>query len=389
MSKKRSNGRTRERKTASVVSPAASFRSSSPGASTLIEILSQPLCWTTCLKDLHESGTLKGIAARFSGAQEWLFVGCGSSYYVAQAAAATMTALTAKRSRAVAASEILLFPELVLIPEGCLPVLISRSGRTSEVLKVAELLRARGIDTLGISCAPGQKLETLVTTAIVLPPADEQSTVMTRSFTSMLMALQALAATICGRDDFLASQHAIIRPAEKLLDALPRRVSKFVQQHQFADYVCLGQGPLFGIACESALKLTEMSLSYGQNFHTLEFRHGPKSIVSKDTLIMFLLSETGFKSEVEVLEEIKALGGTIMVVANRASERVRAAADLLIELEIPAPELARLPLYLPAQQLMGLYTGLKKGLDPDNPKNLSRVVLLADKSSETSEHATL
>jgi hypothetical protein len=38
---------------------------------------------------------------------------------------------------------------------------------------------------------------------------------------------------------------------------------------------------------------------------------------------------------------------------------------------------------------MGLYTGLKKGLDPDNPKNLSRVVLLADESSETSEHATL
>jgi glucosamine--fructose-6-phosphate aminotransferase (isomerizing) len=389
LSKKRSNGRTRERKTASVVSSAACSRSSSPGASTLIEILSQPLCWTTCLKDLQENGTLKGIAARFSGAQEWLFVGCGSSYYVAQAAAATMTALTAKPSRAVAASEILLFPELILIPEGCLPVLISRSGRTSEVLKVAELLRARGIDTLGISCAPGQKLETLVTTAIVLPPADEQSTVMTRSFTSMLMALQALAATICGREDFLASQQAIIRPAEKLLDALPRRVSKFVQQHQFADYVCLGQGPLFGIACESALKLTEMSLSYGQNFHTLEFRHGPKSIVSKDTLIMFLLSESGFKSEVEVLEEIKALGGTIMVVANRASERVRAAADLLIELNIQAPELARLPLYLPPQQLMGLYTGLKKGLDPDNPKNLSRVVLLADESSETSEHATL
>jgi glucosamine--fructose-6-phosphate aminotransferase (isomerizing) len=78
-----------------------------------------------------------------------------------------------------------------------------------------------------------------------------------------------------------------------------------------------------------------------------------------------------------------------MVVANRASERVRAAADLLIELDIPAQELARLPLYLPPQQLMGLYTGLKKGLDPDNPKNLSRVVLLADESSETSEHATL
>ena len=388
MSKKRSNGRTRERHAAPIVSSATSARSSSPGASTLIEILSQPLCWTTCLKDLRESGTLKGVAAKFAGAREWLFIGCGSSYYVAQAAAATMTALTAKPSRAVPASELLLFPELVLVPEGCVPVLISRSGRTSEVVKAAEALRARGIATLGISCAPGQKLETLVTNAIVLSAADEQSTVMTRSFTSMLMALQALAATIAGREDFLAAQLAIIKPAEKLLDAMPRRLNKFVEQHQFADYVCLGQGPLFGIACESALKLTEMSLSYGQSFHTLEFRHGPKSIVSKDTLIMFLLSESGFKSELEVLEEIKALGGTTMVVANRASERVRAAADLLVELDIQAPELSRLPLYLPPQQLMGLYTGLKKDLDPDNPKNLSRVVLL-DESSETSEHAAL
>jgi glutamine---fructose-6-phosphate transaminase (isomerizing) len=51
--------------------------------------------------------------------------------------------------------------------------------------------------------------------------------------------------------------------------------------------------------------------------------------------------------------------------------------------------LARLPLYLPAQQLMGLFTGLKKGLDPDNPKNLSRVVLLDDEAAQTSKHAAL
>ena len=389
MSKNRSNGRTRARNSARSLSSPNPSNSSSPGASTLIEILSQPLCWTTCLQDLRESGRLHRIATNFSQAPEWLFVGCGSSYYVAQAAAASLSALTRKPARAVPASEILLFPELVLVPEGCVPVLISRSGRTSEVLKAAEVLRARGIATLGISCAPGQKLEALVTNAMVLPAADEQSTVMTRSFTTMLMALQALAATISGREDFLAVQKAITQPAEKLLDALPRRVCKFVEQHEFTDYVCLGQGPLFGIACESALKLTEMSLSYGQSFHTLEFRHGPKSIVSKETLIMFLLSESGFKSEVEVLEEIKALGGTTMVVTNRANERIRAAADLLIELETQLPELARLPLYLPAQQLMGLYTGLKKGLDPDNPKNLSRVVLLDDESGQTSKHATL
>jgi glucosamine--fructose-6-phosphate aminotransferase (isomerizing) len=93
-----------------------------------------------------------------------------------------------------------LFPQLTLVAEDCIPVLISRSGRTSEVLKVAEAFRERNIATLGISCAPNQTLEKLVSSAIVLPAADEQSTVMTRSFTSMLMALQALAATM-GRQE--------------------------------------------------------------------------------------------------------------------------------------------------------------------------------------------
>lgn len=362
----------------------------SPGALTLIEILSQPLCWTTCLDYLRDGDALVRIAAQFSGTREWFFVGCGSSFYVAQAGAATMTALTGLPARAVAASELLLFPELTVMPPGCAPVLISRSGRTSEVLKVAEALRARGIATLGISCAPGQSLERLVSSAIVLPAADEESTVMTRSFTSMLMALQALAATIAGRRDFLGAQRGLTTCAERLLDTLPQRVGEFVEQHEFADYVCLGQGGLYGIASEAALKLTEMSVSFGQSFHTLEFRHGPKSIVSEETLIAFLLSETGYKAELEVLEEIKELGGTTMVIANRANDRARAAADFLVELGAEGLEWARLPLYLPAHQLMGLFTGTKKGLDPDRPRNLSRVVVLEDEdSAETSEHAAI
>lgn len=139
-----------------------------------------------------------------------------------------------------------------------------------------------------------------------------------------------------------------------------------------------------------ALKLTEMSVSYAQSFHTLEFRHGPKSIVSRETLIAFLLSETGYSEELEVLEEIRKLGGTTLVITNRADSRAPAAADLLVELGADGSEAARLPLYLITGQLMGLYTGLKKGLDPDRPRNLSRVVVLADEdSSERPKHAAI
>ena len=358
------------------------------GALTAAEILSQPVCWSESLEELEGSGKLDELAKQFAGIEEWIFIGCGSSYYVALCAASTMAELTGLRARALPASEPLLFPEQVRSGKNLAAVLISRSGRTSEVLRVAEQLSRRGIATVGISCAPRQTLETVVTNAIVLPAADEQSTVMTRSFTTMLMALQAFAATLAGKKEFKEAQRGLSSSAQSLLRTLPERVLEFVRSRSFEDYVYLAQGPLYGIACESALKLAEMSISYSQSFHTLEFRHGPKSIVRAETMIGFLLSDRAYGEELSVLEEVKRLGGTTLVVANHSDARARAAADLLIELKATAVEAARVPLYLLANQLMGLYTGTSKGMDPDSPRNLSRVVVL-DEDAREEKHATL
>ncbi len=75
------------------------------------------------------------------------------------------------------------------------------------------------------------------------------------------------------------------------------------------------------------------------------------------------------------------MGGTTLAVTNRADKRARAASDLLIEFDFELPELVRLAPYVFAGQLTGLYTGLKKGLDPDHPRHLSRVVVLDEEAA--------
>ena len=354
------------------------------GEHSLAEILSQPECWNSCLKSLANDQSFSDFAGRFESASGWLFVGCGSSYYVAQSAAATALSLSGRRAQAIPASELLLYPEPALVAAGGLtPVLISRSGRTSEVIKAAELLKSRAIPTLAITCAPRERLEKTADAAILLSAADEQSMVMTRSFSSMLLALQVSAARAAGDSRFVGSLQKMPGMAAPILQTLPTEIRKFVNQHRFSDYVCLGQGPFFGLACEYALKLTEMSLSYAQAFHTLEFRHGPKSIVGPETLLVFLLSDSGYGAEREVLEEMKTLGGTTLTITNRADGRVRAASDLVVELSLDVREVARLAPTLLTGQLLGLYTGLHKGLDPDSPRNLSRVVTLSNEPSRT------
>ena len=200
--------------------------------------------------------------------------------------------------------------------------------------------------------------------------------VMTRSFSSMLLGLQCLAVTLAGNAEFIQTLKRLPKAAEPLFREIPSRLQDFVSRHDFEDYVFLGQGPFYGIACEAALKVTESSCSYAQSFHSLEFRHGPKSIVSPRTLVGFFLSDSGYAAEVDLLEEIKGLGGVTFVVTPKSDPRVKAMADFLVEVPFEGPECSRLAACIPWGQLLGLYTGLKKGLNPDSPRNLSQVVVL-------------
>ena len=347
-----------------------------PGAKTLREIYAQPDVWANCLEvlDGFDFGPLAGD--KRPGSFEWLFVGCGTSYYLAQAAAASFIELTGVAARAVPASEILLCPQLILPAAGLpvFPVLISRSGHTSEVLEAAEVFKQRKIEFMGITC-DGNELAELSNRTLQLPVAEE-STVMTSSFTSMLLALQYLAARLSGNDGFIQSLHALPGALAGLLADYAPQVEKFAQV-SFEDVAFLAQGALYPIASETALKVMESSSSYAQFFHALEFRHGPKSIVSDKVLVGGLISESGYAEESAVLLEMKSLGGRTMAVANRITPDVRSSADLSIELDLPVPELARLVVYVVWGQLLSSYVGINKGFNPDSPRNLSRVVTLA------------
>lgn len=345
------------------------------GKHTIEEILSQPRVWEECLDQLDRTGQLQEISEQLPAAIEYVFIGCGSSYYLAQSAAATWSLLTGGSARALPASETLLFPKI--LPKPCQPILISRSGSTSEMLEAAEYIEQQlKTRCLAITCGVHTELEATATYTVSLPAADEKSTVMTRSYTSMLLALQCLAALRAQDRDFPGYLRELPAKTEVLLPEI-KTVIHSVAERIFADYVFLGQGPFQGIAQEAMLKVKEMSCSYAQCFHTLEFRHGPKSIVGPETLNTFFLSESGFEAEVEVLKDTKDLGGTTLVITNRANSAVRRAADYLIELRLDVPELARAVVSVIPGQLLGFYTGLRKGFDPDEPRNLTRVVMLA------------
>jgi len=364
--------------------PARGERSASrvAGLHTTQEILAQPATWRETARQIEQNAEVFGAFEAFSPREPWLFVACGSSYYVSRTIAAQWAKLLKVLCTAVPASELLFAPDEVMRRTGARQVvLVSRSGKTTEVLRAAEGLKARGtVRTIGVTCSRDSILEELCTHTLKLPWADEKSMVMTRSFTSILLLFERLGAKFAGDAGLASALDGLPEKTAAWLAANADKIRAFGAKRRFADFVFLGQGAHYWLAREAALKLTEMSSSYAQAYHTLEFRHGPKSIASKDTLITFFLSDAAVEEESLLVGELKKLGAATFVVVNRATAALRRDADLLIELGLNEPEYARLAMTAIPAQLLGLAVGLRMRLNPDVPKNLTHAVVLGAKN---------
>ena len=349
-----------------------------PGEHTLAEILSQPQIWKETEKRLKSSGALDHLAGIFSPRSPWLFVGCGSSYLLSRLIAAAWTKHFYMPATGVPASELLFAPEETMRRIGAEQiVLMSRSGETTETMRVAELLQShKTVQTLAVTCNAHSELEQLCTHTFKMEWADEKSTVMTRSFTAILLAFQRLALEFVGDAVLSDALHELPKHGQAWLDANARRIQDFATKRKFTDYVFLGQGVHYWLAEEAALKVTEMSSSYAQVYHSLEFRHGPRSIAGPETLITFFMSDAAREQEITLAKELKELGAAVCVIVNHADAELKNHCDLLLELGMDAPESARYALTAIPAHLLGTAVGLRKGLNPDAPKNLTRAVVL-------------
>lgn len=341
---------------------------------TLKEILSQANVWQN---NLNKSDILQKDLKKFLSEVKYnqiLFIGCGSTYYLSKIASATLSRITGIQSRALPSSEVWLYPGS--IPnERSLLVVISRSGTTTETLRALERFRdVNGGPILAVTCYPQSPMAIASDYKLTAPLAKEKSVIQTRSFTSMLLLIMILVATL-NNDNMISMgiQH-LPEKLSNLMDQKSDIIKRIAENQEIDKFYFLGGGALQGIACEAALKLKEASLSYTEPFHFLEFRHGPMSIVNERTLITGLLSDFAFNEEIRVLEDMKSLGAKVLVVAEKYS--IAWKPDYLIELKSDFNDFLRLPLYLPPFHLLAYYRAKAKGFNPDRPKHLSAVIEL-------------
>ncbi len=340
------------------------------------EIVSQPEVWRATLEAFGaKRASLKAFLERVAF-DHILVTGCGSTHYLSMTAAAILGHRARTPARPLPASELWLFAPL-MPAQRTLLLAVSRSGTTTETLRAVERCQAASCGpVVAVTCYPDSTLAEMADFVLVAPDAQEVSVAQTRSFTSMVLLVQGLDGVLAGDGamlERLGQLPTILGDLMGRLEGLPERIGA---DQSIERLFFLGGGPLHGMACEAMLKTKEMSLSYAEAFYPLEFRHGPMSMVNETTLVVGLVSDTALRQELRVLQDMQGLGARVLAMVDDAAVLGDWQPDYVVELRSGLDEWERAPLYLPPLQLAALHRSLAKGLNPDEPKNLSAVVSL-------------
>ena len=339
------------------------------GTHTWHELCSQPQAWRDALAVLQPQMEALRAHPALRNPSHILWSGCGSPYYLG----ITMGRLTQERSdlpvSVMPASELWTNPQTAL-PRGGAPTVIflSRSGATTEVLRAAEQFRQscpRG-HIITISCYGDKPLAQLGDINIVLPSGQEQSVAQTRALTVLHLGALAVLWALTGGDlqDFAGLPAA----GQAVIDKYQQHCLAIGANSAYQQFFFLGSGYRYGLACEASLKMKEMSLTVSEPFHHMEFRHGPQSMVTAQTLVIGMSSQLLQDKEDAVLRDMRALGGQTLSIGPTAT------ADM--QWDATVPEACNGMIALPLVQTIAYSRATSRGLDPDKPTNLNSVVFL-------------
>ncbi|WP_217135159.1 SIS domain-containing protein [Streptomyces sp. AC558_RSS880] len=286
------------------------------------ELSSQPECWSRAAAQAASHAPVLPAAG-----ERVAVVGCGTSYFMAQAVAALREDAGLGETDAFAASE---FPRHRAYDH---VVALTRSGTTTEVLDLLGRLKG-GTRTTAVTADPATPVMSLADETVVLDHADERSVVQTRFATTALTLLRAHLG--------LHTEAVVEDGRTALREPLPEGL---VDRAQFT---FLGRGWTVGLANEAALKMREAALAWTEAYPAMEYRHGPISITTSTTATWML----GDAPE-GLARQVRDTGGLW----------IGGSLD-------PLAELVRV-------QRLAVAVAAARGLDPDRPRHLTRSVVLA------------
>jgi len=362
------------------------------GIHTASEIAGQPSLWLETWEALNkQSATLEAfIEPIISNEQlDIILTGAGTSAFIGEVLVASFKNTFNKDVRALSTTDLMTYPDHYLNKEKpTLLISFARSGNSPESVGVVDIANqfCKNIYHLIITCNKDGALAKQyhgenVFTFILPPKSNDKSLAMTGSFTAMLLS------------GLLISRYTEIQTLKSKVESIANTATNILQKqldqlHKIAQLgferaVFLGSGPMLGIATEGHLKVQELTDGkvVCKNDSYLGFRHGPKAVIDKTTLIVYHFANNEYvrQFEKDLVKEIHQRQDGIFRLGIGVPNLNKDLVDVLIDLpgcEDMDDAWMAVCSILP-DQILAFFKCINVGLSPDEPSvsgNIARVV---------------
>ncbi|WP_413483159.1 SIS domain-containing protein [Morganella psychrotolerans] len=359
---------------------------------TETEIRQQPDCWMNALHSIDSQRTALDAFLAPLLAQDNLNIiltGAGTSAFIGEMISPVLRRLTGRSVTAIPTTDIVTNP-VDYLPQHRPVLLISfaRSGNSPESVAAFDLANQCIADCshLVITCNKEGHLYQRVQGkkkgfALLMPPqTNDKAFAMTSSITSMMCScLAALAPQTFSTQHFTR----VAQRARETIAAHGNGTQHLPGNDHFSRVVYLGSGSFQGLARESALKLLELTAGQTAAFYDTPtgFRHGPKSLVNEETLVVMYISNQPYtrQYDLDLLAELRRdrIAKCVIAIADKPDDIISAGTHCYLPAGEALSDTELLFCFLPYAQLFALSQSVKAGITPDTPSasgTVNRVV---------------
>ena len=348
---------------------------------TYTEILNQADTWLE-VYDLYEKrkNDIENFLKKVGKDCKVIFTGAGTSEYVGNIALDYLKTHGEFEFESVATTDLVSAPYLHFEKnQKTLLVSFARSGNSPESLAAVKLGKEIVDDfyNLPITCAKEGKLAQALkddeNSYVFLEPeiTNDKGFAMTNSFSSMLLA------TLLIFDTKTQNKKEIVEKISKLGKEIYNNLEEIenLVNFDFNRVVYLGSGPLGKLTKEARLKILELTAGEVATIweSSMGFRHGPKSFVDENTLVISFVSSNPYTRlyDLDILDEIAndKIAKKIIGISNSKLDRDY---ELIFE-EDGLDDVYLCPAYIIIGQIIALVTSLRVGNTPDNPSRTHTV----------------
>lgn len=246
---------------------------------------------------------------------------------------------------------------------------VSQSGAGEDVNEVVAQARQSGALTAAITNTLDSPLAQLAEHVLPLHAGVERAVAATKTYTTTLALFALLAAAWSGNAELQTGLERIDAATQTTLASVEERVAILAQTLIHADRILtVARGLHLPTAIESALKIAETTYTATQAFSSADLLHGPIASVPGGTpCVVFLPRGQTVPMMSEVAQTLAARGARVL--------RFAAGDNADVALTDPGTELLSPLVDIVPAQLLAYHLTVARGLDPDNPRGLTKVTI--------------